>query len=234
VHYWLVMPAAGSGTRVGGPVPKQYLQVAGASVIERALQVFRADERCQGIVVALDAHDAHFGQLPLASDARIRRVRGGARRCDSVALGLDALPADERAWVLVHDAARPCIGRSDVDRLIAALENDPVGGLLAAPLADTLKRAGESGPGTVPSVIETAPRTGLWRAFTPQMFRIGLLRQALEAARASGREPTDEAQAVEWLGHAPRLVDGDPGNIKITTAADLVLAGAWLAREGQG
>jgi 2-C-methyl-D-erythritol 4-phosphate cytidylyltransferase len=229
VQYWLVMPAAGSGSRFGGAIPKQYQALGAGTVMECAAGVFLADARCQGLIIALDAADERFDRLPLASQARVRRVAGGARRCDSVGNALDALDADADDWVLVHDAARPCITRAAVDALLAACQADPVGGLLAVPVSDTLKRAGESGQ----RVLETAPRERLWRALTPQMFRLGMLRQALAAARSAGREPTDEAQAIEWLGHAPRLVTGDPGNNKITTAADLALASAWLARENQ-
>lgn len=222
------MPAAGSGSRFGGALPKQYHRIGDSTVIEQAARTFLADGRCQGIVVALDPADAHFARLPLAAQARVTRVAGGRQRCDSVRAALGALPAGDEDWVLVHDAARPCITRAAVDDLLAACAADPVGGLLAVPLADTLKRGDSSG-----RVLDTPPRDALWRALTPQMFRAGLLRRALVAARAAGREPTDEAQAVEWLGHAPRLVAGDPGNIKITTTADLALAAAWLARENQ-
>jgi 2-C-methyl-D-erythritol 4-phosphate cytidylyltransferase len=228
VRYWLVMPAAGSGSRFGGPVPKQYQLIGDTTVLERAASVFLDDPRCQAIVMALDAADARFGRLALASQARVRRVAGGERRCDSVRNALDALSGDADDWVLVHDAARPCITRTAVDALLESCRPDPVGGLLAVPVTDTLKRVDASG-----RVLNTPPREGLWRAQTPQMFRLGMLRQALAAAHATGREPTDEAQAIEWLGHAPRLVSGDPGNIKITTAADLALASAWLARENQ-
>lgn len=222
------MPAAGSGSRFGGALPKQYRQIGGRSVIEHAASAFLADARCQGIVVALDPADAHFDGLRLAAEQRVTRVAGGRQRCDSVRQALGALPAADADWVLVHDAARPCITRAAVDDLLSACAADPVGGLLAVPVADTLKRADSSG-----RVLDTPPREGLWRALTPQMFRAGMLRQALASARAAGREPTDEAQAIEWLGHAPRLVAGDPGNIKITTTADLALASAWLARENQ-
>jgi 2-C-methyl-D-erythritol 4-phosphate cytidylyltransferase len=228
VRYWLVMPAAGNGSRFGGDVPKQYLPLAGSRVIERALSVFLGDSRCQGIRVALGAGDGTFASLPASRDPRVSTVTGGERRCDSVSHALDAVPADGNDWVLVHDAARPCITRAAVDALLEACGDDPVGGLLAVPVTDTLKRVDESG-----RVLKTPPRDGLWRAQTPQMFRRGLLRQALDSAGRSGSEPTDEAQAVEWLGHAPRLVAGDPGNIKVTTAADLAFASAWLAREHQ-
>ncbi len=213
------MPAAGSGRRFGADQPKQYQPLAGATVIEHALAPFLADARCMGVVVATDAGDMRFDTLRAARDARLRRVAGGARRCDSVRNALQALPGADADWVLVHDAARPCLSRGDLDRLLHELQHDAIGGLLATPLADTLKRADAAG-----RITATPDRAGLWRALTPQMFRMGLLKQALDAALAAGREPTDEAQAMEWLGHAPRLVAGHPGNLKITTAGDLPLA----------
>jgi len=219
------MPAAGSGRRFGGGVPKQYLSVAGKRVIEHALAPFLADARCLGIVVACDASDEAFAALPVAASPRVRVVEGGARRCDSVRHGLMAVPAADDAWVLVHDAARPCLPRSDLDALLGELADHPVGGLLAAPLADTLKQADPNR-----QVTGTPSREGLWRALTPQMFRLGLLREALTAALDAGREPTDEAQAVEWLGRAPQLVAGSPANLKVTTPADLALAEALLVQ----
>lgn len=219
------MPAAGSGRRFGGGVPKQYLAVAGQAVIEHALAPFLADTRCTGIVVACDAADTTFRTLPAAASPKVRVVDGGAQRCDSVRHALAAVPAADEAWVLVHDAARPCLARADLDALLEDLSGHPVGGLLAAPLADTLKHADASR-----QVTGTPSRDGLWRALTPQMFRLGQLRKALAAAAAAGREPTDEAQAVEWLGGSPRLVAGSPANLKITTPADLAMAEALLAR----
>lgn len=228
VQYRLVMPAAGSGRRLGAPVPKQYLPLAGRAVIEHALAPFLADPRCLEIVVALDAADRSFAALPAARDPRVRTVIGGLRRCDSVHNALAALNASDDSWVLVHDAARPCLARADLDTLLTTLAQDPVGGLLAVPLADTLKRAAGA-----ERVLKTPPRTGMWRALTPQMFRLGLLRQALQEAGKAGREPTDEAQAIEWLDFAPRLVAGQPSNLKVTVPADLPLAAAVLG-QGQG
>jgi 2-C-methyl-D-erythritol 4-phosphate cytidylyltransferase len=227
VHYWLIMPAAGSGRRFGAAVPKQYLPLAGQLVIERALAPFLADARCRQIIVALDPDDSHFQGLPMARDARVRTVAGGALRCESVRNALVAIAGTDDDWVLVHDAARPCLDRSDVDTLITAVATDPVGGLLAVPLSDTLKRSDDR-----QRVLDTPSREALWRALTPQMFRLGLLREALRQARAAGRAPTDEAEAVEWYGQRPRLVAGSAGNLKITTAADLQLAVAILAQEG--
>jgi 2-C-methyl-D-erythritol 4-phosphate cytidylyltransferase/2-C-methyl-D-erythritol 2,4-cyclodiphosphate synthase len=225
VQYWLVMPAAGSGRRFGGAMPKQYQLLAGRRVIEHALAPFLADQRCRGLVVAVDAGDSTFRNLAASGDQRMRTVPGGAHRCDSVHNALAAIHDADDAWVLVHDAARPCVSRTEIDALLAGCMHDAVGGLLAVPVADTLKRADES-----QRVLKSPPREGLWRALTPQMFRLGPLRRALQAAREAGREPTDEAQALEWLGESPRLVTGNAGNLKITTSADLALAGALLSQ----
>jgi 2-C-methyl-D-erythritol 4-phosphate cytidylyltransferase len=175
-------------------------------VIEHALAPFLADVRCQQIIVALDASDVRFATLPAARDPRVKQVAGGAQRCDSVRNALSASDGADHEWVLVHDAARPCVTRADIDRLLAAAGGDAVGGVLAVPLADTLKRA--DGSGDAPRVADTPARAGLWRAVTPQMFPAGLLRAALAAAQKQGREPTDEAQAIEWLGHAPLTPSG--------------------------
>jgi 2-C-methyl-D-erythritol 4-phosphate cytidylyltransferase len=201
-----------------GAVPKQYLPLAGRSVIEWSLGAFLARQDCRGIVVVLSPDDRSWHELTIARDPRVITARGGAERADSVRAGLAALSdrAGEHDWVLVHDAARPCLRDEDLERLVDELRDDPVGGLLAAPVVDTLKRAEANG-----RVLQTVPRAGLWRALTPQMFRYGLLRRALEAAAARQESVTDEAQAIEALGHQPRLVAGDPDNIKITVGDDL-------------
>ena len=166
--------------------------------------------------------DTRFGALGVARHPRVRSVTGGAERADSVALALAALRAPDDDWVMVHDAVRPCVSRGGIDRLIQ--EADPVSGaLLALPLADTLKRAGNDD-----IVTATVPREGLWRAQTPQLFRLGKLRSALQACAAAGRTPTDEAQAIEWQGERPRLVRGAASNLKVTERPDLVLASAIL------
>jgi 2-C-methyl-D-erythritol 4-phosphate cytidylyltransferase len=229
LQYWLIMPAAGSGRRFGAAVPKQYLDLAGRAVIEHAMAPFLADPRCRRLVVALDPADQVFASLPVAHETRVLHVAGGARRCDSVRNALNAIAGTDDDWVLVHDAARPCLTRADLDALVAALVDDPVGGLLAAPLADTVKCADQQ-----QRVTDTPPRESLWRALTPQMFRLRPLRQALQAANDAGRFPTDESQAMEWQGHTPRLVSGRPDNLKITTPADLALAAALLAQEATG
>jgi 2-C-methyl-D-erythritol 4-phosphate cytidylyltransferase len=224
--YWLVVPAAGRGRRMAaGPTepPKQYLPIDGRAVVEHALAPFLADDRLRGACVALAADDATFATLPVARDPRVRTTTGGAERRDSVAAGLRALAAagaDDDDWVLVHDAARPCLDRADLDRLLDALPASPDGALLAAPVADTLKRADADG-----RVERTVDRSDLWRALTPQAARLGRLQAALAAAPGA----TDEAAALEATGARPRLVAGSGANLKITAPADLELARRWLA-----
>jgi len=173
--------------------------------------------------------------LPTAPAVTLPKVvtaHGGSERSHSVRNGLASLSGRARAddWVLVHDAARPCVSRQDVDRLLDRVQSHPVGGLLAAPAADTLKRAGGE-----KEVVETVDRAGLWRALTPQMFRYGRLCEALDRALGQGRSPTDEAQALEWMGERPLVVEGSTTNIKITSADDLVIAVALMAaRSGVG
>jgi 2-C-methyl-D-erythritol 4-phosphate cytidylyltransferase len=233
MRYWLVMPAAGTGRRFGAPLPKQYAPLAGRTVIEWALAPFLEDSRCAHAVVAVTPGDPHWGEVAgrltaaaAGATPRITSVAGGDARSRSVRLGLAALEARAAPddWVLVHDAARPCLTRADLDRLVAALSGHALGGLLASPVRDTLKRASEAGA----AVAETVERSGLWRALTPQMFRFRPLCAALDAAHAAARLPGDEAEALEWRGEQPLLVAGAATNLKITSADDLALAAAIL------
>jgi 2-C-methyl-D-erythritol 4-phosphate cytidylyltransferase len=217
--YWLVVPAAGGGRRFGGAVPKQYSRLAGRSLIEWSLAPFLDDARCKGAVVALAAEDHWFERLPVSRHPRLATVAGGTERSDSVRLALLALPAADADWVMVHDAARPCVSPGEIDALLAGATAQETGAVLAVPVADTLKRADDGG-----HVVGTENRAVLWRALTPQMFRVGLLRSALDQAAVADRVPTDESQAVEWLGHQPRLVRGNARNIKVTEPGDLALA----------
>ena len=229
VRTWFVVPAAGASRRMGGGLPKQYLEVAGRTVLEHGLQVLLAHPDVSGGAVALSDGDPHWPGLPEALRARVTAVIGGRERCHSVLAGLSALgQADEEDWVLVHDAARPCLAAADLDRLLEACREDAVGGLLAVPVTDTLKRADASH-----RCLETVARDGLWHAQTPQMFRYGLLTRAIESALAAGELPGDEATAVERLGLQPLLVAGSPFNIKITHAADVAFAAAVLASRGE-
>jgi 2-C-methyl-D-erythritol 4-phosphate cytidylyltransferase len=223
--YWVVIPAAGSGNRMGAAVPKQYLELAGRTVIEHTLACFTSHPLISGVVVALAERDPAWSRLALSPGRPLVTVAGGADRHLSVLNALCrladmALPDD---WVLVHDAARPCLRRADLDRLIAMLQDHPVGGLLGVPVPDTLKRVDARG-----DVVETLQRDGVWRAQTPQMFRLGALTAALEGASAAGVAVTDEAGAMEHAGHAVRMVEGHADNIKITAPGDLALAEVFL------
>ena len=222
---WAVVPAAGSGQRMGGAVPKQYLTLCGQMVLDHALAALLGHPGVRGAFVAVAADDLRWRDCDHARDPRVRWVTGGAERCHSVLAALGALAAEASTddWVLVHDAARPCLSRTDLERLVDDLRDHPVGGLLGVPVRDTMKRCAADG-----TIVATVDRTGLWHAYTPQMFRLGLLTSALRAAVAAGAAVTDEAAAVERAGLAPRVVEGSYGNIKVTRPQDLALAELFL------
>jgi 2-C-methyl-D-erythritol 4-phosphate cytidylyltransferase len=223
---WCVVPAAGRGTRVGGDCPKQYLPLAGRPLIAHTLERLAAHPRIAGLLVTLAAGDAHWSGIDTLNGKPVLTAIGGAERSDSVLAGIDALPASVGAgdFVLVHDAARPCVRLADIGKLIE-LAGAADGGLLGAPLRDTLKRANTAGRSEL-----TEPRDLRWRAFTPQMFRRGQLAMALREAVRRGVNVSDEAMAMERVGFAPLLVEGAEDNIKVTTAADFALAEFLLAR----
>jgi 2-C-methyl-D-erythritol 4-phosphate cytidylyltransferase len=225
-RYWAVVPAAGIGRRMGGEVPKQYLELLGRRVIDHTLQRLLDHALIDVAYVALSPDDGYWEACAYATDPRVVRVAGGEERCHSVLNLLHALQvvADADDWVLVHDAARPCLSKDDLDHLIETLADHPVGGLLGIPVQDTLKRVSVQG-----EVAETVPRGDLWRAYTPQMFRLGLLTSALEAALQKGELVTDDASAMELAGHRPQMVEGHAGNLKITRPADLALAAFYLS-----
>ncbi|KGE77051.1 2-C-methyl-D-erythritol 4-phosphate cytidylyltransferase [Halomonas salina] len=224
---WLVVPAAGRGRRMGAALPKQYLPLAGLSVLARTLARLHEAFPEARLCLCLDPDDERFdpAAVPFAD---WRRVPGGAERVDSVTNALAAIAGEAGAddTVLVHDVARPCVRAEDLRRLASAVADDAVGGLLAAPVADTMKR--DDGTGRVGG---TEPRDGLWHALTPQGFGYGLLRRALAEAVERGVAVTDEASAVEALGLSPRLVSGRRDNLKITHPEDLALAEAILAAQ---
>ena len=237
MKYFLVMPAAGSGRRFQGDIPKQYVPLSGRSVIEWALAPFLGDPRCAHAVVVIAESDSTWHRIAarLGSE-RVSATPGGGERSASVRRGLAALEgrADAGDWVLVHDAARPCLDPRDLEELIVRVTAHGQGGLLAVRAADTLKQArADAGAGQGPTVARTVARADLWRALTPQMFRFGPLCAALDAAQAAGRKPTDEAQAMEWGGASPLLVEGRSTNLKLTTSEDLVLAEAVLRSRRQ-
>jgi 2-C-methyl-D-erythritol 4-phosphate cytidylyltransferase len=229
--YFALIPAAGSGSRMGSELPKQYLDVAGAPMLQHAIKALCAHPKIAQVFVVLAADDAYFARYDWTPyDAKLRRLYcGGATRAASVLNGLRAIDpiAQPQDWVLVHDAARPCLTQAHLDALIMELADDEVGGLLAVPVADTLKRADADS-----RVIATEPRENLWQAQTPQMFRHGLLLRALEALGTD--TPTDEARAVEHLGLKPKLVACDASNLKVTYPQDLKLAELILSSSKTG
>jgi 2-C-methyl-D-erythritol 4-phosphate cytidylyltransferase len=232
---YAVVPCAGTGQRAGTAGPKQYEALADRAVVAHTLAALAAVPRLVATLVVLAPDDTAFERhAPEHTGPRAWTVRsGGATRAASVAAGLPALlahgarPTD---WVLVHDAARCLLQPAWVDRLIDSCADDAVGGLLALPMADTLKVAdGANNTNTAPRTSATVSRSGKWLAQTPQMFRIGVLQQALASAAQSGIEVTDEASAIEALGLAPRLVVGDYENFKLTWPGDFTLAARLLA-----
>ena len=225
---WCVVPAAGHGTRFGGEVPKQYADLLGRPLLLHTLERLAAHPRVAGLLVVLAADDRRWPGLTEIAGTPVRTAIGGSERAASVLAGLRALPASVAAddAVLVHDAARPLLCADDLEALIRRGLRHADGALLAAPVRDTLKRAGDDG-----CVAATAPRAGLWRALTPQLARRGDLERALQAAAAQGIAVTDEAMALERIGLHPLLVEGSDDNLKITTPADLAYAAFWLSRQ---
>jgi len=229
LKYWVAIPAAGQGQRLGSPIPKQYLELAGRTVIEWALLPFLLDARCQGIAVAVAAADSRWHAVRERIGARFIHAQGGAERSDSVAAALDALArhgADPAECVLVHDAARPCLTQAELDALLLAAAGHDAGALLALPLADTLKR--EQRAGGSPRVAATEPRDGLWRALTPQAFPFRIALEAYRNGVEGGFEGTDDASFVRRLGGRVVWAPGSRWNFKVTYPEDLAIAQAVL------
>jgi 2-C-methyl-D-erythritol 4-phosphate cytidylyltransferase len=210
-------------------VPKQYLSLMGRTVLEHSLRALLACTSIEAVMVALRPDDTRPASMTLFDDERVLRITGGATRAESVLAALKALEqvAAPRDWVLVHDAARPCVLPADIVNLVSVVRGSDVGGILAEPMVDTVKLAAQDG-----SVERTLDRSHLWRAQTPQMFRLALLREALEDALDSGALVTDEASAMELAGHGVQLVAGSPGNLKVTLPEDLALAEFYLQARG--
>ena len=227
--YWAIVPAAGSGRRMGAALPKQYLRLGDRTVLEHTLDTLLAVEALAGVVLIVAPDDSDWDAIrPRYAGQSLDVVSGGAERCHSVLNGLDALAGKAAAsdWVLVHDAARPCVRRDDIRALIASVDADSDGGLLGVPVADTMKRVAADA-----RVVATVDRGGLWHALTPQMFRLHQLRTALRQAIKAHSMVTDEASAMELAGYRPLMVQGHRDNIKITLPADLELAGFYLQAE---
>lgn len=223
-RFHVIIPAAGSGSRMGAETPKQYLSLHGKTLIQHVLNVFEQSPRISGVHIVLSAGGAHWrsSYLSLSSKAQVHYC-GGDTRAATVLNGLKAIESQVSAddWILVHDAARPGLSDGLLNQLLDTLENDEVGGLLALPLADTLKRADDE-----QRVSATVPRTNLWQAQTPQMFKFATLKKALTEFNGA---PTDEAEAVEALGLKPKLVTGELRNLKVTYPQDLAVLKALLS-----
>jgi 2-C-methyl-D-erythritol 4-phosphate cytidylyltransferase len=223
--YWAVIPAAGAGKRMQVNRPKQYLALAGRTVLETTLSIFIRHPEISGIIVAITDGDPYWKELDIQTDKPVLVASGGKERSDSVLSALTLLKqhAENKDWVLVHDAARPCLKSADINTLIEQLSDSNCGGLLGLPVADTVKRCNTSR-----RIVETVDRSNLWRALTPQMFRLGMLYDALSEALEKKLPVTDEASAIESQGLQPIMIEGSADNIKITHPGDLELATLYL------
>ncbi|MEM6998785.1 MAG: 2-C-methyl-D-erythritol 4-phosphate cytidylyltransferase [Pseudomonadota bacterium] len=223
--YWIVIPAAGVGKRMETNKPKQYISVDNKTIIEHAINCFIDREEIESIVVAISETDDYWPELEIASHNKVVTVAGGAERYNSVFNGLSELKnkADENDWVLVHDAVRPCLSQSAIDRLMIKLRTHDIGGILAMPCRDTMKRANSAN-----EIVNTVERESLWHAQTPQMFKYGKLFSAIEKVLNEDILITDEAMAMELVGYKPILVEGHQENIKITHKDDLQFLEQYL------
>ncbi|WP_036248784.1 2-C-methyl-D-erythritol 4-phosphate cytidylyltransferase [Methylobacter sp. BBA5.1] len=224
--FWGIVPAAGVGKRMQADRPKQYLELAGKPVIEQTLSRLLQTNVFEAIAVAVSREDPYWPDLAIARHERILTAPGGKERADSVLSALKSIrdKASDTDWVLVHDAARPCITAGDIHHLIACLIHDDVGGILALSSHDTLKNVQDG------RIAGTLDRNHIWRALTPQMFRYGMLKNALEEAEGNPAI-TDEASALELKGLRPKIVEGRPDNIKITRPEDLPLAQFYMEQQ---
>ena len=219
-RYIALIPAAGVGERMGTSMPKQYAQLAGKPMLQHVMETFSTSSLISHTFVVVSANDAYISDLPVLPRTTILKC-GGAARQDSVTNGLLAISSEteDDDWILVHDAARPGLTHDLLDKLIAFVKDDAVGGLLALPMVDTIKRS--DGHGRAEMTVE---RSALWSAQTPQMFRHAQLLQALQQAQQQAKQITDEASAIEAMGHRPKLVEGGARNFKVTLPQDLLLA----------
>jgi len=222
---WVVIPAAGVGKRMESDTPKQYLTLNNKTIIEHTLARFDKHDSISEIVVSISKDDAYWSSLNINLSKPLHLAAGGKERCDSVLNGLKLLEgkASDNDWIMVHDAARPCLRLEDVSLLIDTLKEHDAGGILAVPVRDTMKRSFANN-----TIKETVERENLWHALTPQMFRFSMLKKALESALNNNAVITDEASAIELAGFQPVLVEGHADNIKITRPEDLALASFFL------
>ena len=223
-QFTVVVPAAGIGKRMGAACPKQYLLIAGKSIIEHTLDRLLEHPQIARVIVVLHPNDVKFAQLAIAANPLINVVTGGDERSDSVLAGLESVDPNEY-WVLVHDAARPCLDLGDLTLLLNLAEEGDIGGILAAPVRDTMKRASNENV-----VIKTESRENLWHALTPQLFPLLQLKTALKSAQSKQIAITDEASAIEYMGGQVKLVAGRASNIKVTQPEDIYLATYYLTQ----
>jgi 2-C-methyl-D-erythritol 4-phosphate cytidylyltransferase len=228
--YWIVVPAAGIGARMGSDLPKQYLLLNNTTILEHTLTRLLQLPHLIGIVVAVSDSDSYWNNLSVSQHPLIHAIQGGAERADSVLNGLQFLQGklQDQDWVLVHDAARPCVTLSNIVRLCETLQDDEVGGILAIPVSDTIKNVAAD-----VSILNTVDRRPLWQAQTPQLFRYKLLRDCLVQTLERKENITDEASALELCGFTPKVVEGRSDNIKITRPDDLPLAAFILRNQEQ-
>ncbi len=221
----VIVPAAGVGKRMLASCPKQYLTINNQSILTHTIERLLSHTKIGKVIIMLSDEDEYFSQTELADNANIIRVSGGKKRVNSVLNGLQVIDDKECSWVLVHDAARPCVTHDDIDKLIEHCIAKNCGGLLAAQVVDTMKQSSQVNVNAVSSTIE---RSNLWHAFTPQMYKTVELKQAIEQALEQGLAITDESSAIELAGLPSLLVSGRRDNIKITRPEDLALATFYL------
>lgn len=242
---WVVIPAAGLGQRMQSDLPKQYLKINEKTLIEHTLDCFLEHDQIAGIVIVLSSDDRYWSSLNINSELKpLSIVEGGSNRSDSVLQGLKYLDQVKgipgNSWVMVHDAARPCLSRIDLDALLMIRGADCVGGLLASPARDTMKRTTVSENISIgddaeefKTVSHTEPRENLWHALTPQIFRLGALQKALNDCQNEGFDITDECSAMEFIGEKPVLVECIHNNIKVTHPSDIALATFLLSKKSK-
>ena len=228
-HFVVIVPAAGVGKRMLASCPKQYLKINDETILEHTVQRLLSHKKISKIILALSDDDDYFLQTTLVNNPNVFRVSGGEERVDSVLNGLLEVDNQKFPWVLVHDAARPCVTHQDIDQLIEQCLSQNAGGLLASPVVDTIKQCQRVG--SVPEVSSTIDRSQLWHALTPQMYKTSELKQAIEQAQSKGMPITDESSAIEHAGLPSLLVSASRENIKITQPEDLALAAFYLEQQ---
>ena len=227
-QFIVIVPAAGVGKRMLASCPKQYLEIDNQSILAHTTNRLLSHPKIVKVIIVLSDEDDYFSQTELVGKANVIRVSGGKERVDSVLNGLRTIDPQQYPWVLVHDAARPCVTHEDIDKLLEQCLNSHCGGLLAAQVVDTMKQSSKADLNTVSSTID---RNNLWHAYTPQMYQTIELKQAIEQSLAQGKEITDESSAIELANLPSLLVQGRRDNIKITRPEDLALATFYLAQQ---